>query len=481
MSQRQSSLWDSDGDDDISPKVVNLGSSKSLVSKKSTLFDSDSDDAITTIKNIHIPNQIITSEIDYKRLYEDEAARNKELETIIARLQGEIVEMQKQMSILEKDNGNGTSLLSAGSNQAEEDHDADATRTAEWEALAKEEKQRRQQKLRAMQAKQRAANANKRLGGGSSGGVAFVQASTDASIVQSASTGSFSTLGEAHDSAVALGDNEGGTEAIGAKPSPAAAASHYLDSSDEDPSDRTPMTASPVPPIEEEEGGAGAAEDPEAAKWRELAAQERLRKAQARRSVRVVRRDIASGAGEEGGGSAAPVAKHRHLRRTPLAPHSSALHSAGSSIVSNSNIAAEASAIVAPTRTAQVSAGASKPSSFDSGWEDSSSNESSGFSSTEEAPTQRLNSVMIEEVIAQDKKSSACIIVLSAGEEAEMDSRLRRWAAGRGIAALLASTPSALLNSVEEVCMAELRAAVAVLAEGGGSGDAAADIRRAYM
>ena len=300
MSQRQSSLWDSDGDDDISRKVVNLGSSKSLVSKKSTLFDSDSDDdAITTIKNIHIPNQIITSEIDYKRLYEAEAARNKELETIIARLQGEIVEMKKQMSVLEKDNGNGTSLLSADSNQAEEDNDADAMRTAEWEALAKEEKQRRQQKLRAMQAKQRAANANKRLGGGSSSGVAFVQASTDASIAQSASTGSFSTLGEAHDSAAALGDNEGGTEAIGAKPSPAAAASHYLDSSDEDPSDRTPMPASPVPPIEEE-GGAGAAEDPEAAKWRELAAQERLRKAQARRSVRVVRRDIASGAGEEG-------------------------------------------------------------------------------------------------------------------------------------------------------------------------------------
>ena len=476
MSQRQSSLWDSDGDDDISRKVVNLGSSKSLVSKKSTLFDSDSDDAITTIKNIHIPNQIITSEIDYKRLYEAEAARNKELETIIARLQGEIVEMKKQMSVLEKDNGNGTSLLSADSNQAEEDNDADATRTAEWEALAKEEKQRRQQKLRAMQAKQRAANANKRLGGGSSSGVAFVQASTDASIAQSASTGSFSTLGEAHDSAAALGDNEGGTEAVGTKPSPAAASSHYLDSSDEDPSDRTQMTASPVPPIEEE-GGAGAAEDPEAAKWRELAAQERLRKAQARRSVRVVRRDIASGAGEEGGGSAAPVAKHRHLRRTPLAPHSTARHST----VSNSSVAAEASATVVPIRAAQVGAGASEPSSFDSGWEDSSSNESSGFSSTEEAPTQRFNSVTIEEVIAQDKKSSACITVLSAAEEAEMDSRLRRWAAGRGIAALLASTPSALLSSVEEVSVAEVRAAVAVLAEGGGSGDVAADIRRAYM
>jgi len=506
-------LWDTD-EEDATIGLRSKARVKTIVAAKSkpTLFDSDDGEDLFAPKLKIAPKMSkmfdeedsdvhVSVTVDYRQLYESEVAKRKELEALVNKLEQEIASLR--------------TLLPNG----EDEPTAPASET-EWDALAREEKLRRQRAIQQKASRHRS-TAIKR---------------------SNAPPATVSEAPERGSSPPNPAGSEIGTGAISSVPAKAAQVGHYLDS-DEGGDDTFPTTAtttkpgtvstanaaagtsieetgalharsvslSPVHLSDEEALGntegkdkdtaAEKPEDPEAVKWRELAAQEKARKALARRSVRVVRRGPVS-AGGTGGASGADgadgAAKPKHLL---LSTH---IKSSGSL----QNLTAASTATPLPTSMsapsiapAHVSPCPAVPQS-DSDWDSNSSSDKEG----EAEALSRTTAQLVRDAYARrplpalgssaagsrsvspfpaSSAVSAAKDAITPEEEVSLERRLKAWAAGRSTAQLLCSVPSvaqfaagALLESGEVASAAQTLSAVMQDNNGRATPN---DVRKAYM
>lgn len=505
-------LFDGSGSDSDGPRPLNSKLQGNGVKPKpsqqtqkrvDSLFDSSDSEPQQHSAALH--SATFTQPVDYKTLYEQEVAKCKVLEETVLALSLEVARL-KQESVSKP----GTLVTPKDTAEPADD---DVKETADWSALAKEEKLRRQNKVHSLQSRQRAANLNKRLqvkGDGLDG------------LAHSVSTGSLqgaaaepvpsaavpAGLSSAQSAAAAEEAGEGGAGAVLGR---GAAARNYLDSSDEEStegdkkdSDATAVAAAvadigAVSGASRRSGGddaglndegqdaapADPAADAEAAKWRELAEQEKLRKAQARRSVRTVRRPAPGPAVGEG----PPAIKQRPLRGAQYRPLQASV-----AALSVANAAGHTEGeVTGPGVTNTMSAPRSTERWDDesgSDWSSEDAGDDSDRARSVPSPLPVLPQQTRSEFPESGKAPAAAAGTGAAAEgpcgaeqEAQLDRRLRRWAAGKSVAALLSTVPTVLMESAAALGgLGEVEAAVAPLQNALASGgNGSAEIRKAYM
>ena len=539
MARRQKSLWESD-DEDLNNGDVKTSKCQSG-KRASTLFDSDTEDPVVVPAAIAFL-EISTEPKDYKKLYEEELSKREALDCVVKVLTSQVEELKRALSEL-----TGAEAPTDSKQEDDDQKPADTTISnklnSEWELLAKEEKLRRQHKIRAIQSKQRIAQANKRgyFKGEGSGMHASESLNSIEDLAKAGSIISKDDL-EVH-SATSPSLLEDCTDGL-SRDSPAVGA-YYLDSSDDNASsnctnNRATTTTTGIfnnsykehkPDLfgsdEEEEEEANANEtvvttattaataaaaavvDLEAEKWKELAAEERQRKALARRSVRSVRRPAASNAtattvagvqltaaGEEG------VVKQRHLRgarlRSAIPPATTTTTAPVTSSRSSSPLPPVPPAAAAPAAAVNKSAIKSNKVAFsDSDWSDSENDSDSiPYSSSNMNKNEAKNGTLAQNdnnptpaPAAVAMKVAVASEAITMEQEALLDARLRRWAMGKSIGSLLANSVVALQVSISAgiVRFEEVEAAVEPLAQllqvaqNTIHADHAVHIRKAYM
>jgi hypothetical protein len=480
-STKHRSLWDSDEDG------AKHGNAIETAPRQRTLFyssGSDTDNALNARNT--------ASSMDYKRLYEEELGKRKALEVTVESLILQLADLKLTLSeqppvttvILNDTGGSADSVIV--------DAQKDLLLPTDREQLAREERHRRQHKLRVMQAKQRAQgkpNGTKcdgaRVASDSADGLSKNDEPAADEVLQRPVTGGARKTQRHRLFSSDSGEDEDAVATVSSvAPSPLSRTGNETSQAAQG-SGATVVDVECRPPLDVQDGLATAAVsetatevDPEEQKWRELAAQERQRKALARRSVRTVRR----GAGST---TEAPV-RARPLWGGQLraVASSGTLHSHGGDVVvgNSGRVSAApsgasstvADAVGPGSRSGAVRAGLG--SDWDSGGdggadEGADSGTSSGFSSSDDTGSEGPD--------LSSKTGSVFASVghraLSPAEEAELDGRVRRWAAAsaRSLPALLCSVPDILHNSVGALKLEELHRALAPLlgARGGGTQD----------
>eukprot|EP01032_Pedospumella_encystans_P021756 gene21756-24672_t len=467
-------LWDSDDED----AVLRLDTAKTAKAKQQTrskpsLFDSGDEDDIfapkasTTHakKDTTLFDSVPNNDIEYEKLYMSELTKRKELEVIVAKLQDEVAALKLKLL---QTSVSDVHLTPAPSVEESKD--------AEWEALAREEKLRRQRAIQQKATRQR--TTTKRPAGA---------ATALTSTVIDASTGNT-------DAQMVLP-----TERV-------PQVGHYLDSDEgEDtwiPSNQTTSevpdmhTAASHSPVIVEEGGfesdkpassmieEAVTEDPETVKWRELAAQEKARKALARRSVRVVRRGGASGSNSAAEGVTGDgVVKHKHLllsAYTQIKSSGSLQNLTVASSTPSTSTATTDSAV--PVRsshnpTSYPSTGNKSQDHFDSesDWDTNSQSEDSD---------EKEDSSNGGGAALRSGCGSPCPDSITAAEEAVLDRRLRTWASGKSIAHLLCTLPTVVELATQELLVSgDITTAAETLSvtmTNSGGQDVSGDIRKTY-
>jgi hypothetical protein len=481
-STKHRSLWDSDEDG------AKHGNAIETAPRQRTLFSSSGSD---TDNALNARNT--ASSMDYKRLYEEELGKRKALEVTVESLILQLADLKLALSaqppvttvILNDTGGSADSVIV--------DAQKDLLLPTDREQLAREERHRRQHKLRVMQAKQRAQgkpNGTKcdgaRVASDSADGLSKNDEPAAEEVLQRPVTGGArKTQRHRLFSSDSGEDEDAVATASSVAPSPLSSTGNKTSQAAQG-SGATVVDVECRPPLHVQDGLLATAAvsetatevDPEEQKWRELAAQERQRKALARRSVRTVRR----GAGST---TEAPV-RARPLRGGQLraVASSGTLHSHGGDVVvgnsgrvsaAPSGASSSVADAVGPgsrSRAARAGSGSDWDCGGDGGADEGAdSGTSSGFSSSDDTGSEGPD--------LSSKTGSVFASVghraLSPAEEAELDGRVRRWAAAsaRSLPALLCSVPDILHHSVGALKLEELHLALAPLrgARGGGTQD----------
>lgn len=495
----QSNLFDSDSDSDalftskqrpatttraintaVNTTTHNTAHSSAAHKPAHSLFDSDSE--------ADMPD---TSVVDYRVLYVQEMHRRQELESAVLALKAEVQALRTRLGECDPvpprvsgDAGSATDKAnySLSNEQPQNSHHGSQQpqqQSAEWEALAREEKLRRQKARSSGGAHRgsRAAGAGKRLHVAAAGQGSAVMSVTDP---KHGNESDFQTA-QPESSNFVLRSNV-------VSPLPPSddmpATSHSGASAVTAVDTRSTGIAADTPCSAEE----AASEDPETAKWRELALQEKQRKAMARRSVRAaVRRPPASSSSSSGGPAGSNPA--------------GAGGSAATATTSVSGAQSAATGMPTNVSNTNLTGKAQQGSDPDSDWDSQSSdgNHSDSADGDEGCLDEgaKYTNVNVNNSHTSNSQSAGTAHsyhnggnrvsveiagLITAEQEAALDLRMKRWASGKPVWLLLHTVPQQAAKFQYTACTLLLEGGVVQAAvQGLGEHSEAGDVRKAYM